>query len=61
MQFERPLFEMKWSKMFNYPKGVMNMYEKCIAEFNYRLLHVILNTNLSVNQWNKNVSPLCEK
>ena len=70
MKFERPLFEIIWSKMFNvsaretwrsiYNSKIVNMYEKCISEFNYRLLHGILN-NLSVNKWNKNVSPLCEK
>ena len=37
------------------------MYEKCIAEFNYKLLHGILNNNVSVHMWNKNVSPMCEK
>ena len=71
MKFERPLFEMKWSRMFNvserelwrsiYRSKIVYMYEKCIAEFNYKLLHGILNNNLSVNKWNKTVSPLCEK
>ena len=37
------------------------MYEKCIAEFNCKLLHGIWNNNVSVHMWNKNVSPLYEK
>ena len=71
MKFERPLFEMKWSRMFNvsereswksiYRSKIVYMYEKSIAEFNYKLLHGILNNNFSVNKWNKTVSPLCEK
>ena len=49
-----------WRSIYN--SKIVNMYEKCIAEFNYRLPHGILNNNLSVNKWNKNVSPLiCEK
>ena len=71
MKFEKPLYEMKWSKMFNisekeswksiYRSKILYMYEKCIAEFNYKLLHGILNNNVSVHMWNKNVSPLYEK
>ena len=36
------------------------MYEKWISEFNYKLLHGILNNNAYVSKWNKDVSPLCE-
>ena len=31
-----------------------------ISEFNYKLLHGILNNNAYVSKWNKDVSPLCE-
>ena len=33
---------------------------KKIAEFNYKLINCLLNTNISVSKWNKDVSPLCE-
>lgn len=33
------------------------MYEKRIAEFNYKLLNDILNNNVYVSKWNKDVSP----
>ena len=36
------------------------MTELRIAGFNYKLLHGILNNNVSVSKWNKDVSPLCE-
>ena len=62
---------MKWSKMFDilakesrrgiYRSKILYMYEKCITEFNFKLLHGILNNNVSVHMWNKNVPPLCEK
>ena len=71
MKFERSLFEMNWSRMFNvsereswrsiYRSKSVYMYEKWIAEFNNKLLHGILNNNLSVNKSNNNVTPLCEK
>lgn len=35
------------------------MYEKRIAEFNYKLLNDILNNNVYVSKWNKDVSPFC--
>ena len=36
------------------------MYNNKIAEFNYKLLHCILNNNLAVSKRNKTVSPLCD-
>ena len=36
------------------------MTEKRISEFNYKLLNGILNNNVFVSKWNKDVSPLCE-
>lgn len=40
----------------------MSMYEKNIAEFGYinKLLNGILNNNLNVSKWNKDVNSLCE-
>lgn len=31
-----------------------------IAEINYKLLHCILNNNLTVNKSNENICPLCD-
>ena len=51
MEFEKPLYETKWSKMFNIVlvsekeswrskcTSKMYMYKKCIAVYNYKLLH----------------------
>ena len=69
MKFQKPLYENKWKKCFNvnnasfadiYTTKIGNMYEKRISEFNYKLLHGILNNNVYVSKWNKDVSPLCE-
>ena len=64
MKFEKPLYEMKRSKMWNisakdswkrvYRSKILYMYENCIAEFNYKLVHGILNNNVSVHMWKKN-------
>lgn len=39
---------------------IKSKYEKRISEFNYKLIHGILNNNAYVSKWNKDVSPLCE-
>lgn len=36
-----------------YVYKIKNMYEKRIAEFNYKLLNDILNNNVYVSKWNK--------
>lgn len=43
-----------------YFSKIKQMYENNIAEFNYKLLHCIVNNNLAVSKWNENVSPLCD-
>ena len=69
-KFQRSIYEHKWQKTFElsektvwrniYISKIKYMYEKNIAEFNYKLLNCILNNNLNVSKWNKDVSPLCE-
>ena len=36
------------------------MTDKNIAEFNYKLLHKLLNNNLYLSKWNENVQMLCK-
>lgn len=60
-----------WSKIFDTPKQlwssiyymkITKMHNKQIAEFNYKLLHNILNNNLCVRtcKWNLIVRKSCE-
>ena len=71
MKFQKPLNENRWKRDFDitgnstwkllYTSRILTrMTELIIAEFNYKLLHGILNNNVSVSKWNKDVSPLCE-
>ena len=70
MKFQKPLNENRWKRLFDitgnstwkqiYTSRKLRMTELRIAEFNYKLLHGILNNNVSVSKWNKGVSPLCE-
>lgn len=39
---------------------IILMHDKQIAEFEYKLLHNILNNNLCVSKWNLNVKMSCE-
>ena len=69
MKFQKPLNENRWKRDFDitgnstwkqiYTCRILGMTELRIAEFNYKLLHGILNNNVSVSKWNKDVSPLC--
>lgn len=68
-KFQKPIYEIRWRKVFNdtlclwenvYIAKIKEIYEKRISEFNYKLLHGILNNNVCVSKWNKTVSPLCE-
>ena len=68
-KFQKSVQENKWNRIFNIKEGyiwknvyvskIKNMYEKRIAEFNYKLLNDILNNNVYVSKWNKDVSPFC--
>lgn len=60
-----------WEKLFDlettdfnmeniYFSKIKQMYENNIAEFNYKLLHCIVNSNLAISKWNENVSSLCD-
>ena len=79
MKFQKPLNEKRCKRDFDitgnstwrqiYTSRILGMTGLRIAEFNYKLLHGILNNNLSilifekylsVSKWNKDVSPLCE-
>lgn len=42
-----------------YTSKIKQLYKNNITEFNYKLLHCIVNNNLAVSKWNENVSPLC--
>lgn len=48
-----------WKNVHVYVSKIKNMYENRIAEFNYKLLNDILNNNVYVSKWNKDVSPFC--
>lgn len=66
MKFQRSVYENRWNKLFDvsakiiwknvYNQKIKCMYDKIIAEFNYKLLNCVLNNNLSVSKWNKDVS-----
>lgn len=68
-KFQKSVQENKWNRIFNIKEGyiwknvyvskIKNMYEKRIAEFNYKLLNDILNNNVYVSKWNRDVSPFC--
>lgn len=47
-----------WKNVYN--QKINCMHDKKIAEFNYKLLNCVLNNNLSVSKWNKDVSAECE-
>ena len=65
MKFQKPLNEKRWKREFDitgnstwkqiYTSRILKMTELRIAEFNYRLLHDILNNDVSVSKWNKDV------
>ena len=69
-KFQRSVYEYMWQKTFTfsnkyvwknvYLSKIINIYEKSVAEFNYKLLNCILNNNLNVSKWNKDVRPFCE-
>lgn len=70
LKFQKPLLEKKRTNTFNiqgvntwkyiYRNKILNVYEKRISEFNYKLLHGILNNNAALSKWNKVITPLCE-
>ena len=68
-KFIKPYTENMWSEMFNidfkrygqqiYETNVVKHIDKYIADFNYRLLHNLLNCNNQLSKWKRDVSPLC--
>ena len=69
LKLHRSIYENKWKNAFKIEKSqweniynckISLMHEKVIAEFNYKLLNGLLNCNLSVSKWNKQISPKCE-
>lgn len=57
--FEK-IFQKIISGVFRTTLRIYMMYEKRILEFNYKLLHGILNNNAYVSKWNKDVSQFGE-
>ena len=55
--FDVILYESDWNII--YRNKVWNMPVKKIAEFNYKVIHLLLNCKLHVNRWKKDVSPQC--
>lgn len=70
-KFLYPLYESMLETLFDletvdfncekfYTSKIKQLYKNNITEFNYKLLHCIVNNNLAVSKWNENVSPLCD-
>ena len=68
-KFIKPITENVWTEKFDIPKSlwkriylfkVAKISDKQISEFNYKLLHKLLNNNLNVSKWNPNVQKYCE-
>ena len=68
-KFLKPITEKNWSDLFGIPSHIWvsiyymkitKMTDKNIAEFNYKLLHKLLNNNLNVSKWNENVQMFCK-
>lgn len=36
-----------------YKNKIRSLFDKCVSEFNYKLFHNLLTTNLSVSKWDK--------
>lgn len=49
-----------WKDIYYDVLKIMFMYEKNIVEFGYKFLNGILNNNLNVSKWNKDVNLFCE-
>ena len=68
-KFVKPYYERKWTKIFNlnfqeyrmliYSSKIIKLKDKQLSEFNFKILHNLLNNNKSVSMWNKNVSEKC--
>lgn len=65
---QKPIMENIWCKEFQidkyyfneiYKNKVRSLFDKSVAEFNYKLLHNLLTTNLSVSKWDKNINGNC--
>ena len=55
--FDVSLYESDWCTI--YRNKIWNMPVKKIAEFNFKVIHQLLNCKLHVHRWKKDVSPLC--
>lgn len=70
MKFKRSVYENRWNKLCGVSAGIIwkniyhqkikCMYDKKVAEFKFKLLNSVLNNNLSVSKWNKDISCDCE-
>lgn len=65
---QKPIMENIWCKEFQidkyyfneiYKNKIRSLFDKSVAEFNYKLLHNLLTTNLSVSKWDKNINGNC--
>ena len=66
----RSHMECRWSKMFNfenttliwkriYKQQIETVYDRKLAEFNYKLLHNIVPSGYLISKWDKSVSIKC--
>lgn len=67
-KFQKPIMENIWCKEFQIDKYYFNvinknkirsLFDKSVSEFNHKLLHNLLTTNLSVSKWDKNINGNC--
>ena len=65
---QKPIMENIWCKEFQidkyyfnviYENKIRSLFDKSVSEFNYKLLHNLLTTNLSVSKWDKNINGNC--
>lgn len=43
----------------SYKNKIRSLFDKSVSEFNYKLLHSLLTTNLTVSKWDKNINGNC--
>ena len=68
-KFQKPIYQSVLSKEFHiedrklwqniYCSKIKDIFDKSVAEFNYKLLNNILNNNYMVSKWNKEVQKYC--
>lgn len=65
---QKPVMKNTWCKEFQieklyfniiYKNKVRSLFDKFNSEFNYKLLHNLLTTNLSVSKWDKSINGNC--